>query len=184
MMPEIPLTVVGHLGAWEARMRVDALGTLWVAWLRHAAHGLLGIYVLPKPTPLPATLPEQSWVSIQGLLRPRQVTARTDVDPRSEWDGRHTPLLIHATSITAGARAASPTLEVRQIQVKPGRWIGIGYLAPTQHLADVAALTLIGPANRAVLSWNRPYGVTTWVAGRRYLRYVLIEDTRSHEQGI
>jgi hypothetical protein len=106
-----------------------------------------------------------------------------DADPRSEWDGTHTPLLIHATSIIVGADApALPTPEVRQIQVQPGRWIGNGYLAPARHLRDVALFTLASPANRAVLTWSRPYGVTTWVGARRYLRYVLVDDVGLHGQ--
>ena len=131
MTPEIGLTLVGHLSDWGVRMRVDAPGMLWTAWLRHAAHGLLGIYVLPKSTPIRATVPEQTWAHLQGLLRPQRVAARTDADPRSEWEGTHTPLLIHATSIIVGADApASPMPEIRLIQVKPGRWIGSGYLGP------------------------------------------------------
>jgi hypothetical protein len=175
MKPEIPITVAGYLGAWQERMMVDAPGMLWIAWLRHPAYGLLGIFVLPKAAPLRAALPEQSWVTIQGLLRPCRVAARAPADPRSEWDGAHSPLLIHAITILMGERAPR-TSTLRHIQVRPGRWSCGAYLAPARHLADVVVLTRTQPTSRASLPWRQPYGVSAWVGTRRYLRYVLVED--------
>jgi hypothetical protein len=183
MTPEITLTLLGHLSTWNVRMRADAPGALWVAWVRHATHGLLGVYVLPKPARMRAALPEQTWVRIQGLFRPVTVVARTDADPRCERDAAHTPLLVHATSVTVCDRAVPlPPSDVRHVQVRAGRWIGGGYLAPTRHLADVACFTPTNPANRAILEWRRPYGVITRVGTRRYLRYVLIGGAVSQKE--
>jgi hypothetical protein len=183
MTPEITLTLLGHLSAWDVRMRADAPGALWVAWLRHAAHGLLGIYALPKPTVMRASLPEQTWVRIHGLLRPVQVIARTDADPRFERESAQTPLLLHAISVTVCDRAApSPAPEIRSVQIRAGRWIGGGYLAPARHLADVTCFTPASPANRAILAWRRPYGVITRVGTHRYLRYVLTGGATAQEQ--
>jgi len=176
MTPEIPVTLVAHLGPWGERMRMDAPGALWIAWARHSAHGLLGIYVLPKPTAPRAVLLERTWVRIQGLLRPLRVAARVDADPRSEANVAHIPLLIHATSVIVCDRALPPIAPpARHIQVGPGRWIDGGYLAPARHLADVAVFTLTAPVRQTVLAWNRPYGVIAQVGARRYLRYVLIQ---------
>ena len=175
MKPDIEVTLAGHLGVWQERMRVDAPGKLWLAWLRHPAHGLLGVYVLPKAAPLRDALPERTWVTIQGLLRPRRVVARTPADPRSEWDDAQTPLLVHAISVIVGVETTPPPTAVRSIQVRPGRWNGSAYLAPARHLPDVVVLARTQPASWASLPWKQPYGVSAWIGARRYVRYVLVD---------
>jgi hypothetical protein len=160
---------------WGTRMRTDGCGSVWVGWLRHPAYGLLGLYVLPKAVTDRPPHPDRRWVRVTGLLRPLRVLALPSADPRSELAVTETPLLLHATSITPCRRDTPVPPPARQmIQVRPGRWIGRGYLAPARHFADVTCFTPSSPGARAtVLEWERPYGVVRAIGSWRYLRYVL-----------
>ena len=174
MMPDIQLTLVGKIGMWGQRIRADGRGVVWVAWLRHASCGTIGIYVLPKPVALAEALPSRTWVQLRGLLQPLRVLALED-DPRSEHATTLSPLLLHATSVTASDRATpSPPREQQPIQVRSGRWIGTGYLAWTRHIVDIACFLSAEQPTSALYPWSHPYGVVAHVDQRCYVRYVLM----------
>jgi hypothetical protein len=175
MIPEIPLTLVGAIRVWKQRLCATAPGTVWITWLRHPAYGTLGIYVLPKPIAMGEALPNRTWVCVRGVLRPLRVVAMEDADPRSERDSTQVPLLIHATSVTLCEHTTPmPSLKRQQIRVRSGRWIGNGYLVPTQHVPDLVCLVPTEQQGRALVAWNYLYGVLKRVGRRHYLRYVLI----------
>lgn len=176
MRPELPLTLLGRLMGWQARQRADGRGMLWVGWLRHHHYGLLGIYIpAPAQTPEPPVSPERRWVQVSGMLQPLRVLAHPAADPRSEIAFTECPLLLHALTITPCARTTSLPPPAQQLmQVKPGRWLGQGYLAPTRHFADLFCFTPFVPQQpAAMLTWERVYGIVRTVGTRRYLRYVL-----------
>jgi hypothetical protein len=171
MIPEIPLTLVGAINVWKQRLCAAAPGAVWLTWLWHPAYGTLGIYVLPKPIAMGEALPNRRWVCVHGVLRPLRVVAVEDADPRSEQNSAQVPLLIHATSITACEHTTPmPSLERQEIGVRPGRWIGNGYLVPTHHLPDLVCLVPTEQHGRGILTWNHPYGVIAHLGPHHYLR--------------
>jgi len=175
MNAEIPLTLVGSITVWKQRLCATAPGAVWITWLRHPAYGTLGIYVLPKPIAMGEALPNRTWVCVRGVLRPLRVVAMEDADPRSEQNSAQVPLLIHATSVTVCEHTTPmPSLKRQEIRVRPGRWIGTGYLARTDHMPDLVCFVPTEQRSRVVLAWNHLYGVLAHLGRRHYLRYVLM----------
>jgi hypothetical protein len=173
MMPDIRLTLVGKLGVWGQRIRADGRGAVWVAWLRQASCGVIGIYVLPKRVPLADALPHRVRVQAEGSLRPLRVQALAD-DPRAEHAVTLAPLLLHATTVTVCPPATlPPPREPQPIQLCPGRWIGSGHLAPARNIADVFCFLPNHPGANAIWVWNKLAGVLVSAGQHRYLRYVL-----------
>jgi hypothetical protein len=173
MTPEISLTLVGKVGVWAQRIRADGRGSVWIAWLRHSSCGVIGIYVLPKHVARAEVLPQRVWVQAQGLLRPLRVLARED-DPRSENAMRLAPVLLHTTAVTLCPPATlPPAREPQPIQLRPGHWIGAGYLAPARNIADVFCFLPSHPCTNATPAWNKLAGVLVRAGQHCYLRYVL-----------
>ena len=69
--------------------------------------------------------------------------------------------------------AAEAVREPQPIQLRPGRWIGVGYLAPARNIADVFCFLPNHPGASVVSAWSKLTGVSVYAGQHRYLRYVL-----------
>lgn len=180
MLPELEVTLVGQVNAWQARPSYALGRVVWGAWLRHPSCGTIGVY-LPAPAPRSARracdtpdLPKQSWVQVTGRLRPIRAHACPD-DPRTADDPTSTPLLIRVVRLArCSPFTPPPPLPVRDLALAPGRWIGTGFLAPARHMRDLYGFTTSVLPRSAVLSWDRIAGVIATIARRRYVRYLAL----------
>lgn len=165
------LMLRGRLSTWQVRTDAVTGAPVWVAWLKHAGSGTLGLAATTAARP---SYGRQQCV-VTGTIQPRRVIAQLD-DPRTAADPTQAPVVLQVTAMAPRQEITVPGGGCWP--VGPYAWQGRYYQAAViTGLGDLYILAAPGHHMAGTWSWNQLYGLIHPVQGQRYLRYLAVPDT-------